>query len=80
MVVQVRDGELLSAALRAYVPPLAGLLAAPLLAAWGGAGDLGLLVAAGAGLLAGGAVARQWLARRPPGVELSAPEGAGLGS
>jgi positive regulator of sigma E activity len=65
--VEVDDGELLVAAARAYLPPLGGVLALPLLAraAWD-AGEGGALAAALAGLLLGWAWARAWLRRAPP--------------
>lgn len=66
--VELDDGALVGAAARAYLPPLAGLLAVPLLVrvvvADGGEGLL--LLAAGVGLLLGWAAARAWLRRSPP--------------
>jgi sigma-E factor negative regulatory protein RseC len=63
----VDDASLLGAALRLYLPPLAGLLAAPallrLLTADSGSASL---LAAVAGLAAGLLVARRWTTRMPP--------------
>jgi positive regulator of sigma E activity len=65
--VEVTDGELLRATLRACLPPLAGVLAGPLLArAVPGVGDGIAAVAALGGLLLGWAIARTWLRRSPP--------------
>lgn len=67
VTVEVEDGELLGAAARTYLPPLAGLLAGPLLAgAASGAGELAVLVSALSGVLLGWTVARVWLRRVPP--------------
>jgi positive regulator of sigma E activity len=65
--VEVADGELLGATLRACLPPLAGVLAGPLLArAVPGGGDGIAAAAALGGLLLGWAIARTWLRRSPP--------------
>jgi len=76
VTVEIGDGELLAAAARAYLPPLAGVLAFPLLtrAAWG-AGDGAALLAALAGLLLGWAAARAWLRHAPPGVVVEGAHG-----
>jgi sigma-E factor negative regulatory protein RseC len=67
VVVVVDDGELLRAAMVAYVPPLIGLL--------GGSGvatimvpgrEWAALIAAAVGLAAGWGMARRWLRRSPP--------------
>ena len=75
--VEVEDGALVAAAGRAYLPPLAGLLAVPLLAraviADGGEGVL--LLAAVTGLLIGWAAARAWLRRSPPPLVVRIAEG-----
>lgn len=66
--VEVDDGALVGAAARACLPPLAGLLAVPLLvhASDAGGGEAVLLLGAVAGLLLGWAAARTWLRRSPP--------------
>lgn len=66
--VEVEDGALLAAAARACLPPLAGLLAVPLLvhATTADGGEGALLLGAVAGLLLGWAAARAWLRRSPP--------------
>lgn len=75
VTVEIDDGELLGAAARTYLPPLAGLLAAPLLArATSGAGELVMLVCALAGVLLGWAAARAWLRRSPPRVAVRLDE------
>lgn len=62
----VDETRLLRAALRLYLPPLAGLLAAPaLLHVVDGAAGARELAAAATGLLAGLAVARHWTRRVP---------------
>lgn len=69
VTVAVGEGELLRASGRAYLPPLAGLLAGPVLARELLAGGDGwLLLGAVAGLVAGWAAARTWLRRVPPAV------------
>jgi sigma-E factor negative regulatory protein RseC len=68
--LEVNDGRLLGAALRLYLPPLAGLLAGPiLLHLTGQDGGTGPAAAAALGLLGGFAFARRWT-RRAPAVEL----------
>jgi sigma-E factor negative regulatory protein RseC len=76
ILVEVSEGELLRAALLAYLPPLAGLLA--------GAGSATVLAPGGqatavlaslAGLVAGWAVSRAWLRRSPPRYRLQLEEG-----
>ena len=76
VTVEVGDGEMLVSAARAYLPPLGGVLALPLLtrAAWG-AGDGVALFAAVAGLLLGWAWARAWLRRTPPRVVVAVGDG-----
>jgi positive regulator of sigma E activity len=69
VTVAVSEGELLRAAGRAYLPPLAGLLAGPALArGLATGGDGWMLLGAVAGLALGWAVARTWLQRVPPAV------------
>lgn len=70
LTIEVSDRELLRAAVSAYVPPLIGLLAGPLVATLLSASDGIAVVAAGAGLVLGGAVSRACLRRSPPQVEL----------
>jgi positive regulator of sigma E activity len=66
VILELDDGELLSSIRRAFLPPLAGLIAGPLLArSVLSADETGALVAAVAGLLAGWAAARALLERRP---------------
>ena len=75
ILLEVSDGELLRAAMLAYLPPLAGLLA--------GAGGATMLapgvqatavLASLAGLVAGWAVSRVWLRRSPPRYRLQVEE------
>lgn len=67
VVVEVEDGELLRAAMLAYVPPLIGLLAGPGVATILAPGsESAALVAAGLGLAVGWGAARLWLHRSPP--------------
>ena len=67
MTLTVDDASLLRAALRLYLPPLAGLLAAPaLLRVLTGDSGIASLMAAVAGLAAGLLVARRWTTRMPP--------------
>jgi positive regulator of sigma E activity len=65
--LEADETALFIAALRLYLPPLAGVIAGPVLLRELGldAGVLPLLAAAG-GLLAGGLVARIWTRRVPP--------------
>ena len=75
VTVEVEDGVLLGAAARTYLPPLAGLLAGPLLAGRvAGGGELPLLLSALAGVLLGWAVARAWLRRSPPRIAVRPAE------
>ena len=75
ILLEVSDGELLRAAMLAYLPPLVGLLA--------GAGGATMLapgvqatavLASLAGLVAGWAVSRAWLRRSPPRYRLQVEE------
>lgn len=78
--VAVDDGALLGAAARACLPPLAGLLAVPMLVrATGSGGEGALLVGAVVGLLLGWAAARAWLRRSPPQFAVSMAEEPGHG-
>ncbi len=79
--VEVDDGALVGAAARACLPPLAGLLAVPLLvhAAAVGSGEGVLLLGAVAGLLLGWAAARAWLRRSPPEFAVRLAEEPGHG-
>jgi sigma-E factor negative regulatory protein RseC len=71
VVVVVDDGELLRAAMLAYVPPLIGLLAGPGFATVVVPGsEPAALVAAALGLAAGWGIARRWLHRSPPRYQL----------
>lgn len=73
--VEVDDGELLRAALLAYLPPSIGLLGGPMISAGIAPGhDLVALGAAGVGLAAGWLVSRSWLRRSPPRYQLRLPE------
>ena len=75
VVVEVDDGELLRAAMLAYLPPLAGLMAGPAVVAVLGYGsELTAMAAALAGLLLGWGVSRFWLGRSPPRYRIR-PEG-----
>lgn len=75
ILLEVSDGELLRAAMLAYLPPLAGLLAGA-----GGATVLApgmqatAMLASLAGLVAGWAVSRAWLRRSPPRYRLQVEE------
>jgi positive regulator of sigma E activity len=69
VTVTVRDWDLLRAAGRAYLPPLAGVLAgAALVQGLAPGGEGWMPVGAAAGLLGGWAAAREWLRRVPPAV------------
>lgn len=71
VTLEVSDGELLRAALLAYLPPLAGLLAgAGMARAWLPGGEVTSLLAALAGLAAGWGASRAWLRRAPPSYQL----------
>jgi len=79
VTVAVSEGELLRASGRAYLPPLAGLLAGPVLArALVDGGDGWLLLGAVAGLVAGWAAARTWLRQVPPAVTVQVAGGDAL--
>ena len=75
VTVSVSEGELLRASGRAYLPPLAGLLAGPALARGLVDGDGWLLLGAVAGLVAGWTVARTWLRQVPPAVTVNVAGG-----
>ena len=79
--LEVENGALLRAAARACLPPLAGLLAVPLLvrATTADAGEGALLLGAVAGLMLGWAAARAWLRRSPPQFAVWMAEEAGHG-
>jgi positive regulator of sigma E activity len=69
VVVVVADGDLLRAVALAYLPPLVGVLLAPLFAhGLTGTGEAGMLLAAIGGAATGGWLARAALLRRPPAV------------
>ena len=75
VVVEVAEGEVLRAAVLAYLPPLAGLLAAAVLArAVLPDAELAALLLASAGLTAGWGLSRAWLRRRPPRYTLTPGE------
>lgn len=78
VTVEVADRELIGAALRAALPPLAGTLAGPLLLrsfAGTGAGNEGVAVlSALLGLFVGWVWARRWLRRAPPRVAVRCDE------
>jgi positive regulator of sigma E activity len=77
VVIEIDDGELLSSVVRAFLPPLAGLIAGPLLArgVWS-ADEAGALGAAVAGLAVGWAVAWNLLERRPARIEVRLSAGS----
>jgi sigma-E factor negative regulatory protein RseC len=76
ILVEVSDGELLRAALLAYLPPLAGLLAGAGCATVLAPGSQATAVLASlAGLVAGWTVSRAWLRRSPPRYRLQVEEG-----
>jgi sigma-E factor negative regulatory protein RseC len=67
LVLEVDDGELLRAALLAYVPPLIGLLAGSGVATFLVPGsEPAALIAAVLGLVTGWGTARLWLRHAPP--------------
>lgn len=69
VTLTVADGDLLSSAARLYLPPLAGLLAGPVLARYLlQSGDELAALAAVVGLLGGWLTARAWVRARPPNV------------
>jgi len=71
VTVEVEDGELLGAAARAYLPPIAGLLAGPALAGAAAGDSEGIvLLGALAGVLLGWLAARAWLRRSPPRIDV----------
>lgn len=75
VTVEVADGELLGAAARTYLPPLAGLLAGPLLAGRAAeGGELPMLLSAVAGVALGWVAARAWLRRSPPRIAVRRAE------
>jgi sigma-E factor negative regulatory protein RseC len=77
VIVEVDDGELLRAAALAYVPPVAGLLAAPLVvAALLPGSEPAVLAGAVLGLVAGWGAARALLRRLPPRYRLRMAEAA----
>ena len=78
--VEVDDGAIVEAAARACLPPLAGLLAVPLLmnATAVGGGEGVLLLGAVVGLLLGWVAARAWLRRSPPKFAVRMAEDPGL--
>jgi positive regulator of sigma E activity len=68
--LEAEERQLLAAAVRLYVPPLAGLLLAPAMLRWlGFEGGVAPLVAAVTGLLLGGLLAHAWT-RNAPAVTL----------
>jgi sigma-E factor negative regulatory protein RseC len=76
VTIAVGDGEVLRAAATVYLPPLAGLLlGAAAGTAFGVAGDVGTLLMAAVGGLAGWGVARTWSRRRPPVVSIKPLDG-----
>jgi len=76
ILVEVNDGELLRAALLAYLPPLAGLLAgAGFATVLAPDGQAIAMLASLAGLVAGWAVSRAWLRRSPPRYRLQLEAG-----
>lgn len=65
------EGRLLRAALRLYLPPIAGLLLGPALLRWIGLeAGMAPLAASAAGFLLGGLLARAWTRGGAPVVEL----------
>lgn len=66
VVLAVSDAELLRAAGRAYLPPLAAVLLGPLVVRLLGGGELAALAAAACGLALGWLAARTWFRRVPP--------------
>lgn len=77
ILLEVSDGELLRAALLAYLPPLAGLLAgAGCATALAPGGQATAMLASLAGLVAGWTVSRAWLQRSPPRYRLQLEEGS----
>lgn len=71
VALEVSDGELLRSTILAYLPPLAGLLAGPLIARFAvGGNEAWTALAAVAGLALGWGASRSWLRRSPPRYEL----------
>jgi sigma-E factor negative regulatory protein RseC len=71
VTLAVGDGEVLRAAAIVYLLPLTGLLlGAAVGSAIGAAGEVGTLLMATVGGLAGWAVARSWSRNRPPSVSV----------
>jgi sigma-E factor negative regulatory protein RseC len=76
VTIAVGDGEVLRAAATVYLPPLAGLLlGATAGSALGVAGEVGALLMASVGGIAGWAVARAWSRSRPPSVTVKPIDG-----
>ena len=76
VTIAVGDGEVLRAAAIVYLPPLTGLLlGAAAGSALGVAGEVGTLLLAGMGGLAGWRVARTWSRSRPPTVSVRPIDG-----
>jgi sigma-E factor negative regulatory protein RseC len=76
VTIAVGDGEVLRAAATVYLPPLTGLLlGAAAGSALGVAGEVGTLLMAAVGGLAGWRVARTWSRSRPPSVSIEAIDG-----
>lgn len=77
--LEVRDSELLRTTVRASLPPLVGLLGGPLLVRFTGVGgEATELLAAAVGIGFGWAIARAWLRRSPPRLDVriaAAPHG-----
>jgi positive regulator of sigma E activity len=71
VTVEVSDGELLRAAGRGYLPPLAGVLCGAALARSLAPGhDVWTLIGAAGGLVLGWLAARAWLRHAPPAVSV----------
>jgi sigma-E factor negative regulatory protein RseC len=76
VTIAVGDGEVLRAAAIVYLPPLTGLLlGAAVGSALGVAGEVGTLLLAAVGGLAGWGVARTWSRSRPPAVSVRPIDG-----
>jgi sigma-E factor negative regulatory protein RseC len=76
VTIAVDDGEVLRAAAIVYLPPLTGLLlGAAAGSALGVAGEVGTLLMATVGGLAGWGVARSWSRSRPPSVSVNPIDG-----
>jgi positive regulator of sigma E activity len=73
VVLEVGDGELLRAAMLAYLLPLVGLLAGPAVAALlADESEVTAILAAALGLATGWGASRAWLRRSPPRYQLRA--------